>query len=334
LTRQIDIIDDYTDRQRWNAFVAGHPEGHFFQTWEWGELQEGLEAVPRRVAALSGDDLVGVVQVLVFDTGTRKFAYVPRGPVADPDDDDVAGGLVEAALLVSLSQGADFVRLEPQWEYTDARAARMDGRGFTRAKQWIMPRRTILVDLSPGEQVIWERFRSNTRNRIRLAEKLGVRIRVGGEADVEAFIRLSEDTAARHGMRRADARQYTRAWHYFGATGAMRLYLAHAEGEDLSGLMVFVCGRNATYLWGGSSSAPNARKLNPNQLLHWTAMRWARDCGCTIYDLHGIPDHDLETLEAEYHVQTGGMWNLYRFKRGFGGKVHRFLGTFDRVFKR
>ena len=334
MSRQIDIIDDYTDRQRWNAFVTASPFGHFFQTWEWGELQEGLDASPRRVAAVSGDDVAGVVQVLIFDTGTRKFAYVPRGPVADPDDDEVAGALVEAALLVSLAQGADFVRIEPQWEYSDARAERMDQAGFTRAKQFIMPRRTILVDLSPPEETIWNRFRSNTRNRIRLAEKLGVGIRVGTEGDVDTFIRLSEDTAARQGMRRADPRQYTRAWTYFGARGAMRLYLADAEGEDLSGLMVFICGPNATYLWGGSSSAPNARKFNPNQLLHWAAMRWARESGCATYDLHGIPDHNLDVLEAEYSRQTGGMWNLYRFKRGFGGIVYRHLGTFDRLFRR
>jgi lipid II:glycine glycyltransferase (peptidoglycan interpeptide bridge formation enzyme) len=334
LTRQIDIIDDYTDRERWNGFVAPHPWGHFFQTWEWGELQEGLDAVPRRVVALDGDEIVGAVQVLVFDTGTRKFAYVPRGPVADPDDEDVASALVEAALLVSVAQGADFVRLEPQWEYTEARAGRMDRLGFTRARQFIMPRRTILVDLRPTEQEIWERFRSNTRNRVRLAEKLGVQIRTGGEADVETFIRLAEDTATRQGMRNADRRQYTRAWQFFGARDAMRLYLAHAEGEDLSGLMVFVCGPNATYLWGGSSSAANARKFNPNQLLHWTAMRWGRERGCITYDLHGIPDYDADVLEAEYSRQTGGMWNLYRFKRGFGGKVHRHLGTYDRVFRR
>ena len=334
MTRQIDIVDDYTDRQRWNAFVAGSPFGHFFQTWEWGLLQEGLDATPRRVAALVGEQIVGVVQVLVFDTGTRKFAYVPRGPVADPDDQEIAEALVEASLLASVSHGADFVRIEPQWEYTDARAERLDRQGFTRAKQFIMPRRTILVDLGPDEQAIWDRFRSNTRNRIRLAEKLGVQVRVGGEADVDTFIRLSEETAARQGMRRADPRQYTRAWQFFGVTGAMRLYLAHAEGEDLSGLMVFVCGPNATYLWGGSSSAANARRFNPNQLLHWTAMRWARERGCISYDLHGIPDHDVEVLEAEYSRQTGGMWNLYRFKRGFGGRVYRHLGTFDRVFRR
>jgi lipid II:glycine glycyltransferase (peptidoglycan interpeptide bridge formation enzyme) len=109
----------------------------------------------------------------------------------------------------------------------------------------------------------------------------------------------------------------------------MRLFMASAEGTDLAGLMVFVWGGTATYLWGASSGSEAARQANPNQLLHWTAMQWARERGCTAYDLFGVPDHDLDVLETEYGQRAGGWWNLYRFKRGFGGRLHRHLGTFD-----
>jgi lipid II:glycine glycyltransferase (peptidoglycan interpeptide bridge formation enzyme) len=333
VTGSLSIADDGIDRAAWNAFVAGHASGHFFQAWEWGELQSGLAARPQRLTATRAGALAGVVQVLHFDTGHRRFAYVPRGPVVDPDDTAAADALLDAVTRASHAAGADFIRVEPEWEFTDALAARLAATHWTRAKQFIMPRRTILVDLRPDPQTMWDRFRSNTRNRIRLAGKLGVQVRVGDETDVATFIRLAEETDARHEMRRSDPDQYTLAWRHFGARDAMRLYLASADGHDLAGLMVFVCGRKATYLWGGSTSAPEARKFNPNQLLHWTAMQWARERGCTAYDLHGIPDYDLEVLEAEYARQTGGMWNLYRFKRGFGGRIYRFVGTYDRVFQ-
>jgi peptidoglycan pentaglycine glycine transferase (the first glycine) len=330
----VRIIDNYTDATTWNDYVTPHPYGHIYQTWEWGELQVGLGAQPVRIAAIRNSAFVGALQLLVFDTGTRKFAYAPRGPVADPADAAVGNALNEAVLVAAFQAGADFIRIEPQWTYSDALAAGMEHAGWTRAKQFIMPRRTILVDLRPTLEEIWLRFRSNTRNRIRLAEKLGVRVRVGDAADVQTFIRLSEETASRHGMRRADPAQYAGAWDYFGTRGTMRLYVASSEDRDLAALMVFVCGPNATYLWGASSAEPDARQLNPNQILHWTAMQWARESGCVAYDLHGIPDYDEPVLEAEYARQTGGMWNLYRFKRGFGGVVHRFLGTYDRVFRR
>ena len=71
----------------------------------------------------------------------------------------------------------------------------------------------------------------------------------------------------------------------------------------------------------------------PNHLLQWEAMRWARYQGCTEYDLWGVPDADLDTLEANFKQQTAGLWGVYRFKRGFGGKLLRSAGPWDRVYK-
>jgi len=332
VTAPLDIVES-ADRDAWNAFVHAHPAGHFFQSWEWGELQDGLGGRPLRIAAVSDGRLVGAVQVLVFDAGTRKFAYVPRGPVADPHDELVVGGLIDAALAVSAAAGCFMVRIEPQWASDAETAARLGQRGFAVAKQRIMPPRTLLVDLSPPPDAIWASFRSNTRNRVRLAEKLGVDVRVGSADDVPVFARLFEETNTRHGLRLARSEAFFLAARHFGPLDTMRLYVARGGGADLAGIMVFRWGSTTTYLWGASSATEEARKLNPNQLLHWTAMRWARECGCTAYDLFGIPDYDESVLEAEYAQRSGGWWNLYKFKRGFRGSVYRHMGTFDHVFR-
>ncbi|ODS52598.1 MAG: hypothetical protein ABS36_16240 [Acidobacteria bacterium SCN 69-37] len=335
MTDSIRIVDHYDDRDRWDAFVEAHPSGHFFQGWTWGEMQRGLGARPRRIAALAGNDIRGVVQVFIFQGATRPFAVVPRGPVADPDDVPIVRALVDAAIAAAREEGAFLLRIEPQWVWHAAHVEMMQGFGFAAAKQWIMPRRTLLVDLRPTTGEIWARFKSNTRNRVRLAEKLGVQVRVGGEADIAVFEDLFEDMTKRHGLRRAARETFGLAARAFAGTDTMRLYLARGgdDGPDVSGIIVFVFGRTATYLWGASSDADDARKLNPNQLLHWTAMQWAKSRGCETYDTFGIPDHDVDVLEAEYGRQTGGMWSLYRFKRGFSGTVVRQLGTFDYVMR-
>jgi lipid II:glycine glycyltransferase (peptidoglycan interpeptide bridge formation enzyme) len=332
--RSVQLTAETGDRRDWDAFVRDHPAGHLFQLHEWGELQIGLGARPHRIAALDERGrLLGVVQVLIFDTGSRVFAYVPRGPVCDPDAGDVIELLTAAAAAQAQSAGADLIRIEPQWTFDEALAGRLESQGWVRAAQSIMLPRTILVPLDAGPDAIWSRYRSNTRNRIRLAEKLGVEIRTGSDHDLPAFIRLAEETAARHGLRR-DSRQYELAWRHFGASGDLFFALAAAGGRDLAGVMVFACGRNATYVWGASAGAPEARRFNPNQLLHWQAMQWAQARGCRTYDFHGIPDHDEPVLEAEYSRHDDGTWKLYHFKRGFGGRVHRHLGTYDRLLGR
>jgi lipid II:glycine glycyltransferase (peptidoglycan interpeptide bridge formation enzyme) len=70
----------------------------------------------------------------------------------------------------------------------------------------------------------------------------------------------------------------------------------------------------------------------PNYLLQWEAIRWAKSHNCSEYDLWGVPDEDLEILEANFARNYAGLWGVYRFKRGFGGELKRSSGPWDRVY--
>jgi lipid II:glycine glycyltransferase (peptidoglycan interpeptide bridge formation enzyme) len=70
----------------------------------------------------------------------------------------------------------------------------------------------------------------------------------------------------------------------------------------------------------------------PTYLLQWEAMRWARERGCTEYDLWGVPDADEDVLENNFSTRSDGLWGVYRFKRGFGGELRRTVGAWDRVY--
>ena len=71
----------------------------------------------------------------------------------------------------------------------------------------------------------------------------------------------------------------------------------------------------------------------PNHALQWAAMRWARERGCETYDLWGVPDEEKAVLEAEFTERSGDLWGVYRFKRGFGGRLLRYVGTYDYVYR-
>jgi lipid II:glycine glycyltransferase (peptidoglycan interpeptide bridge formation enzyme) len=124
---------------------------------------------------------------------------------------------------------------------------------------------------------------------------------------------------------------YQRAFNRFKPAGACELLLAEFDSEPLAALMVFTAGKRSWYLYGASASL--YRERMPTYLLQWEAMKWARSVGCTQYDLWGIPDHDQEILETEFSHRSDGLWGIYRFKRGFGGTVHRSAGSWDRVYQ-
>ena len=94
--------------------------------------------------------------------------------------------------------------------------------------------------------------------------------------------------------------------------------------------MLFTEGKRGYYLYGASSN--EERNRMPNYLAQWTAMKLSKEAGCTEYDLWGIPDEDEETLEAQFQERHDGLWQVYRFKRGFGGQVLRTMGSFDYVY--
>jgi lipid II:glycine glycyltransferase (peptidoglycan interpeptide bridge formation enzyme) len=94
--------------------------------------------------------------------------------------------------------------------------------------------------------------------------------------------------------------------------------------------MAFARGRRAWYVYGASND--QERNRMPTYLLQWEAIRWAKSHGCTGYDLWGVPDEDEAKLEAEFESRHDGLWGVYRFKRGFGGKLKRAAQALDRVY--
>jgi hypothetical protein len=49
---------------------------------------------------------------------------------------------------VTARAATDLVRIEPQWAFDEGRVRQFERRGFAIARQFIMPLRTLLVDLS------------------------------------------------------------------------------------------------------------------------------------------------------------------------------------------
>jgi lipid II:glycine glycyltransferase (peptidoglycan interpeptide bridge formation enzyme) len=68
--------------------------------------------------------------------------------------------------------------------------------------------------------------------------------------------------------------------------------------------------------------------------VQWAAMQWAKERGCTTYDLWGIPDYEESELEAQFTGRSDGLWGVYRHKRGYGGKIVRYAGAFDYVYSK
>jgi len=318
------------DDTRWDAFVVSYPRGHLLQTSPWGALKAAFGWRMSRLALEKGSQLVAGAQILYRPLLLGlTLAYVPKGPLVDWENREMAAELLTALSAEARCHRAILLLLEPDLPDDPHWTHVLRDLGLRPFPRSIQPRRTILVDLQGSEEDILARMKSKTRYNVRLARRKGVTVRVGGEEDLDVFYRLMQTTAARDGFGIHSYEYYRTAYRLFVPRGWARLFLAEYEGEPLAGLMVFACGEKAWYFFGASSN--RHRNLMPNYLLQWEAMRWARERGCTTYDLWGIPDEDETILEAQFTTRRDGLWGVYRFKRGFGGQVVRYVGAWYRI---
>jgi lipid II:glycine glycyltransferase (peptidoglycan interpeptide bridge formation enzyme) len=308
----------------WEAFLNGYPQAHLLQTAPWGDLKSGFGwQVSRICKGNTGAQVLFRPLRLGF-----SLAYLPKGPVG-PD----WPGLWPEIDALCRRKRAVFLKVEPDaWEDSPSAAGLPDLLpGFIPSPHPIQPPRTIVVDLRGSEDEVLARMKQKTRYNIHLAEKKDVAVRAAGDLGVDAFAQMMTVTGARDGFGVHSPEYYRDAYAAFAPHDDCALLIAEYEGHPLAGLMVFRRGDRAWYLYGASTDQERSRM--PAYLLQWEAMRWARERGCTEYDLWGVPDAAQETLESQFEQRRDGLWGVYRFKRGFGGELRRAAAAWDRVYQ-
>jgi lipid II:glycine glycyltransferase (peptidoglycan interpeptide bridge formation enzyme) len=337
-TRNGELALIEPDVVAWDAFVDAHPQGSLLQRSAWGALKAGAGWQPRCVAVLAADGAILAGALLL----TRRqyglaVAYTPRGPLFAREA--AANQLLLAGLTrVARRQRAIFLRLEPNIteDQLDADATHtwllLQG---LHAERTIQPRSSVHVSIDRPPEVIFAGFSKGHRADIRRAERGGVTLRVGDEADIPAFYAIMQATGARAGFGIHSEAYYRAAWRLLQPCS--RLLLAEVDGRVAAAHMVFADTHSGRYLYSGADEA--GLKAGANHLIEWQAIQWAADLGCASYDLWGIPDalgrtvgaDEAERAGLEQVAQADPLIGVYRFKKGFGGRIVRYLPAYDRV---
>ncbi len=311
-------------QQIWDDTVQ-HWQGHLLQSWRWGAFKSRFGW---SMAQVQVDRAAAQVLFRRLPLGL-SIAYIPKGPLLDWRDSTAGHTLLRHIHRLARRKRAVFLKVEPNIEQSNQAAAVLLWQAGFQLTDTIQPQTTIVVDLRPTEADILAAMKQKTRYNIRLARKKGVTIRYGTSADVPTFYELGQLTANREAFGLHDMAYYQTLFEMFAPDHAALVFAEH-EGDPLAALMILRQGEEAYYFYG--ASADHKRNLMPTYLAQWGAMQWAKRHGCTRYDLWGIPDADEATLEANFQTRHDGLWGVYRFKRGFGGRVERTLGGFDYIY--
>lgn len=327
------------DPYAWDVFVATHPAGHLLQSSAWGALKERF-GWKRHLLAF-GDGVV--IQAGLQALERRRFGlsalYVPRGPLFSGDA-TVDAALLDALQWLAWRRRAVFARVEPNMLVDEQRAAALDAlltaRGAALAAT-IQPRSTIQLDLTPEPERLLAAMSKGHRADIKRAARDGVVVRAGATpADLDAFYAIMQATSARARFGLHDRAYYAAALELFG--DGMRLWLAEYSGAPVATAITAAWGGVGLYLYSGSTA--EGLRCGAQHAIQWEAIQWARARGATSYDFWGVPDalgqaaacaEPAARARFEAEARNDPLIGVYRFKKGFGGRIVRYLPAYDQV---
>jgi peptidoglycan pentaglycine glycine transferase (the first glycine) len=337
---------------QWNALLAGLPDTHLLQTWEWGAFKARFGWQPDYFFwdTASGDNqdnlkVMAAAVILKRIIPIKGFLarlcvlYIPKGPVFNWNDQGLRQRVLDDLQQYAKDQHAVFLKIDPDViigtgipsmnPHNDHKPGReiimeLETRNWFFSNEQIQFRNTVRIDLTLPEDEIKSSFKQKTRYNINLAVKKGVIVRKGTLDDLAMLYRMYAETSIRDGFIIREEAYYRTVWESFMSTHISRNFpfavplIAEFSGEPIAAVFIFGFSSRAYYLYG--MSRENHREKMPNYLLQWEAIKLARDYGCLEYDLWGAPDEFNE---------MDPLWGVYRFKEGLGGMVVRTLGAWD-----
>ena len=313
----------------YEAFVQGHPKGHFAQSSLWAKQKPAWTWK----AIVSRDDegkIRGSVAFLIRKMPFigRNMMYACRGPVCDLDDRATFDELMAAARALAAQEKAYVIKIDPDVPSDQTDFVKMlEENGFrTRDTgknfEAIQPRYVFRLYLNGrSEEELLASFHQKWRYNIRLATKKGVEVRICGKEMVPDFARIMVETGLRDNFATRPPEYFSAMLDNFGER--CRLYMAFYEDKPIAGTLAIHYGDKVWYLYGASSN--EYRNLMPNYLLQWRMIQWAIETGCRVYDFRGVSG-DISEDNPHY--------GLYRFKQGFHGEFTEFVGEYDNVQNR
>lgn len=322
-------VDQAPRNEEWDAWVASTPGGHHVQTSGWAQVKALAGWQATRLIARSNGEIVGGCQMLVRDLPlSRRLAYVPRGPLLASRDPELLDEVLAGMSAAARRQHVLLMKVQPPVDRDDM-TAQLSERDFVASELAAAPGASVLVDVAGRDDAaLLKAMRSTTRRHIRTAIKSGVTVRTGGPEDLGVLQSQLAATARRQGFDPYPPAYYRRLWDAFGVTRQARLLVVEHEGAPVAAALLIAFGDTVLYKiggWGGGSAR------GANELMHYTAMCWAREQGFRYYDFEGIPVDVARTVLSGGPAPTSG---VPFFKLGFGGEVVVFPGAQDRYFGR
>jgi lipid II:glycine glycyltransferase (peptidoglycan interpeptide bridge formation enzyme) len=283
------------DARDYESFVQSAAGAHYTQTAAWAKIAvAGRPRVARFFLARSAGRVIGAAIVLrprALGPLLTPVAIIERGPVcADPAD---LAKVLPALVRAARRRGVARLVVMPYW--AGARAAEAEvalaGAGFRDVQQLDGAHvSTLRLEVAGKDDaaLLAGSDRKKLRYELKNAERAGATVRRASMTEMATLAHLDAQLADSQGKAKRKNAWFAAVAAYITADEARgALFICEHEGAPVSAVLALRHAGVAVYSAG--ASILDARPFSKMALPLLAAARWARDAGCDVLDLGGIP---------------------------------------------
>ena len=320
-------IEEITDKNLWENFLAECQEKTFFQSWNWGEFHGKMGEKIWRFGIYE-DDIVSAVATIVKVRAKRgTFFAIEHGPVARSEEREVRGKIVHVLLgklkTLAKEERTQFIRISPVWERNEGNERIFQDLEFRKAPTYAAAESSWKLDIAKSEEELLGSMRKTTRYLIRQTSKNEeIEITTSDTIkDIDTFAKLSKEVGQRQEFTPFSFQYAKSEFEVLSKDNNVLLFFGKYRGEVVAAAIVV--------FWSGigfyhqAASLQQHAKLSISYLLQWEAIKEAKRRGCKLYDFWGF----IDPKKYPKHPWAGPTL----FKMGFGGKPYEYVKTQDYV---
>lgn len=299
--------------------VVKHP----LQSYQWGEFRKQTGVQVERLGFFVNGEIKQALQVTFHKLPiiNRFVGYFPKGDA--PDDNQMA-----ALQQLAKKYNALYIKMEPNVKKPlDQKPD--DNPHIKALKKFqieegraLFTKYTFELDLTLSEEILMSKQSSKTRYNIKLASKKGVQIvEDSSERGLEDYLKILAETTKRQGFYAHTPDYFRKLWATLKDSGMMHIFKAVYENKVLVVWIVFVFNGVLYYPYGASSIVH--REVMASNLMMWEVIRFGQAQACKSFDMWGSLGPEPDPKNPWY--------GFHRFKKGYGGELVEFIGSYDLV---
>ena len=363
--------------EEFRKFAEKSPYKSFTQTPEIANLREKNGWTAYYFGVEQNGKLKASAMLVAKPTFLGKSTYYcPGGPLLDLEDTELTNFFFKNLKKYAKSHNGYVLNIDPYYELIErTRDGEIKEGGFNHKKgirnlknigfrtiKSSMPKYLFVLDLkNRTEEQLLADMKRNTRNHVRKAEKMGVKVRELKRGELSIFKKITESTSERRHFEDRPLSYYENMYDLFHKKGEIKFFVAEAElGNSKEGESKDVHSRHFATDEEQVSEVPpvttgrDERAENELSLTPLSAAMFMLYGDEVIYLYSGSDEQYMKDYNAQYELQWYmikyaaekkfkrynfyGIHGLpddsqkdgvYEFKKGFGGQVLEMIGTWE-----